>query len=133
MMSPKENSTRCTEGRPWPVGNSGGKAKVRTQGRAALPANLARVNEAARKSRKTRFTALMHHIDVEALRRVFGWQEPYESRGSRTVLRGTGGEIPPVYPTVSNILIVDSESAISFFNRGKSIFEGLPFLQFCKK
>ena len=28
-----------------------------------------------------------------------GWQEPYESRGSRTVLWGTGGEIPPVYPT----------------------------------
>ena len=29
-----------------------------------------------------------------------GWQEPYESRGSRTVLRGTGGETPPVYPTL---------------------------------
>jgi hypothetical protein len=28
-----------------------------------------------------------------------GWQEPYESRGSRTVAWGTGGEIPPVYPT----------------------------------
>ncbi len=28
-----------------------------------------------------------------------GRQEPCESRGSRTVLRGTGGEIPPVYPT----------------------------------
>ena len=28
-----------------------------------------------------------------------GWQEPCESRGSRTVLRGTGGEIPPGYPT----------------------------------
>ena len=28
-----------------------------------------------------------------------GWQEPYESRGSRTDLWGTGGEIPPVYPT----------------------------------
>jgi len=28
-----------------------------------------------------------------------GWQEPCESRGSRTDLRGTGGEIPPVYPT----------------------------------
>ena len=27
-------------------------------------------------------------------------QEPCESRGSRTVLRGTGGEIPPVYPTL---------------------------------
>jgi hypothetical protein len=31
-----------------------------------------------------------------------GWQEPYESRGSRTVLRGTGGEIPPVYPTLTS-------------------------------
>jgi len=80
-MSPKENSTRCTEGRPWPEGNSGGKAKVRTQGRAALPANLARVNEAARKSRKTRFTALMHHIDVEALRRVFNRQRRNASAG----------------------------------------------------
>ena len=28
-----------------------------------------------------------------------GWQEPCESRGSSTVLWGTGGEIPPVYPT----------------------------------
>lgn len=81
MMSPKENSTRCTEGRPWPEGNSGGKAKVRTQGRAALPANLARVNEAARKSRKTRFTALMHHIDVEALKRVFNRQRRNASAG----------------------------------------------------
>ena len=34
----------------------------------------------------------------------YGWQEPYESRGSRTVLWGTGGEIPPVYPTISAIL-----------------------------
>ena len=28
-----------------------------------------------------------------------GWQEPYELRGSCTVLGGTGGEIPPVYST----------------------------------
>ncbi len=27
-----------------------------------------------------------------------GWHEPYESRGSRTDLWGTGGAIPPVYP-----------------------------------
>ena len=33
-----------------------------------------------------------------------GWQEPYESRGSRTVAWGTGGETPPVYPTLSNLL-----------------------------
>ena len=30
-----------------------------------------------------------------------GWQEPYEPRGSRTDLWGTGGEIPPVYPAVT--------------------------------
>ena len=29
-----------------------------------------------------------------------GWQEPCESRDSCTDLRGTGGEIPPVYPTI---------------------------------
>ena len=81
MMSPKENSTRCAEGRPRPEGISGGKAKVRTQGRAALPANLARVNEAARRSRKTRFTALMHHMDVEALRRVYNRQRRKASAG----------------------------------------------------
>jgi hypothetical protein len=28
-----------------------------------------------------------------------GWQEPYESRGSRSVLRRTRSETPPVYPT----------------------------------
>jgi group II intron reverse transcriptase/maturase len=39
------------------------------------------VNEAARKSRKTRFTALMHHIDVEALRRVFNRQRRNASAG----------------------------------------------------
>ena len=29
-----------------------------------------------------------------------GWQEPCESRGSRTVLGGPGGEIPPGYSTI---------------------------------
>ena len=33
-----------------------------------------------------------------------GWQEPYESRGSRTVAWGTGGEIPPVYPTEGKLV-----------------------------
>ena len=31
-----------------------------------------------------------------------GWQEPCESGDSRTVLRGTGGETPPVYPTTKS-------------------------------
>jgi hypothetical protein len=32
---------------------------------------------------------------------VEGWQEPCESRGSRTDLWGRGGEIPLRYPTIS--------------------------------
>ena len=81
MMPPKENSTRRAEGRPRPEGSPGGKAEVRTQGRATLPANLARVNEAARRGRQTQFTALMHHIDVEALRRSFQRQRKKASAG----------------------------------------------------
>ena len=43
----------------------------RTQGRTDLPDHLARVNDAATRSRQTRFTALLHHVDVEALERAF--------------------------------------------------------------
>jgi hypothetical protein len=41
-----------------------------------------------------------------------GWQKPYESRGSRTVVWGTGGEIPAVYPT--NIKIVKKLTFFGF-------------------
>jgi len=54
MMSPKENSTRCTEGRSRLKGICGEQAEVRTQGRVAFPAGLARVNEAAQRLRQTR-------------------------------------------------------------------------------
>ena len=43
----------------------------RTLGRVHLPVHLARVNDAAERSRQTRFTALLHHVDVEALERAF--------------------------------------------------------------
>ena len=62
----------------------------------------------------------LRRLEAERLQE-YGWQEPYESRGARTVLRRTGGEIPPVYPTVSKILTVGSEPVISFFIEGKSI------------
>ena len=81
MMPPKENSTRRAEGSPRPEGSPGEKAEVRTQGRVASPANLARVNEAARRSRQARFTALLHHIDMEALKRAFHRQRRKASVG----------------------------------------------------
>jgi RNA-directed DNA polymerase len=81
MISPKENSTRCMEGSPRPKGISGEEAKVRTQSRVAFISNLARVNEAARRSRQTRFTALLHHVDTEALKRSFWRQRRRASAG----------------------------------------------------
>ena len=43
----------------------------RTQGWAYLPNHLVRVKDAAKRSRQIRFTALVHHVDVEALERAF--------------------------------------------------------------
>lgn len=85
MTGAKETSQ--PEGRPRPERNPGGTARDRTQGRRSLPANLARVNEAARRSRRTRFTALLHHVDDEALLRAFRRQRRAASAGvdGRTV------------------------------------------------
>ena len=65
MMPPKE--TRCAEGRGRPEGETREVARGRTQSRVPLPSNLARVSEAARRNKSTRFTALLHHVDVDAL------------------------------------------------------------------
>lgn len=59
------------EGRDPLEGSPPGEAQVRTQRRAAWPPNLLRVNEAARKGRQTKFTALLHHVDEASLRRSF--------------------------------------------------------------
>jgi hypothetical protein len=47
------------------------QAKGRTQRWQRLLPNLRRANEAARRSGRTRFTALLHHVDVAALERAF--------------------------------------------------------------
>jgi len=88
MTPPKE--TRRAEGRGRPEGNLRGEAKARTQGRGALPPNLTRVNEAARRDKRTRFTALLHHVDVAALERAF-W------RVKRSAAPGVDGETVESY------------------------------------
>ena len=70
MRPPKE--TRRAEGRGQPGGIPLQEGRVRTQSRVAWPSHLARVNEAARRDRTARFTALLHHVSVEALERAFG-------------------------------------------------------------
>ena len=58
-----------------------GQAKGQTRRWQPLQPNLARVNEAARRSGQTRFTALLHHVDVAALERAFRRQRRAASPG----------------------------------------------------
>lgn len=69
------------EGRGQPEGSPREKARVRTQSRVALPPNLDRVNAAAKRAAQTRFTALLHHIDEDALLRAFRRQKRQASAG----------------------------------------------------
>ncbi len=48
-----------------------GRSQVRTQSRVAWRNRLARVNKAAKRDRRARFTALLHHVTVDALERSF--------------------------------------------------------------
>jgi len=73
--------TRRVEGRDQPGRTPHEERRVRTQSRITLPANLARVNAAARAAVQTRFTALLHHVDVEALERAFRRQKRQASAG----------------------------------------------------
>jgi RNA-directed DNA polymerase len=59
------------EGRPSPKGNVGQAGAVRTQGRGAASNGLARVRQMARARKDVRFTALLHHINVELLEQSY--------------------------------------------------------------
>ena len=69
------------EGRGQPEGSPREKARVRTQSRVALPPNLERVNAAAKQAAQTRFTALLHQLDEDALLRAFRRQKRQASVG----------------------------------------------------
>ena len=79
MKPPKE--TRRVEGRDRPEGIPHEHSKVRTQSRVAFPAPLLRVNEAAQRDRRTRFTSLLHHVSIETLERAFRRQRRKASAG----------------------------------------------------
>jgi RNA-directed DNA polymerase len=88
MKPPKE--TRRVEGRGWPETERREEAIVRTQRRGAMPPNLVRVHEAATRDKRTKFTALLHHVDVEALARAF-------RRLKRRAAAGVDGETVATY------------------------------------
>ena len=59
------------EPRPGTKGNAEQQRMLRTQSRARMSQSLDRVRKAARLRKKDRFTALFHHINVDALRTAY--------------------------------------------------------------
>jgi RNA-directed DNA polymerase len=61
---PKET----VEGRPMTKENAEEPNSYRTQGRGSEPNGLDRVRQAARQDKEVRFTALLHHVNIDLLR-----------------------------------------------------------------
>ncbi len=61
----------AVEGRGLAKGNTGEQNAPRTQCRTSVPSALDRVREVAARNKKMRFTALLHHVDVDRLRAAF--------------------------------------------------------------
>ena len=74
-------ATRREEGRDGPGDHSWESDQGRTQSRIPLQSRLARVHAAARSAAQTQFTALLHHIDLEALGRAFDRQKRRAAAG----------------------------------------------------
>jgi group II intron reverse transcriptase/maturase len=65
-------ATEVVEGRGQAKGNTPECNTPRTQSRTRVPSALERIRQAARRNRKQRFTALLHHVDdVERLRTAY--------------------------------------------------------------
>jgi group II intron reverse transcriptase/maturase len=64
-------SAEAVEGRRPTKGSVVQTTADRTQGRAAASSGLHRVREVARRDRRARFTALLHHVTVDLLRESF--------------------------------------------------------------
>src|ERR1700733_12986594 len=69
-------AAETVEGRGPIKGNTGKQNASRTQSRIDAPSALERVRRAAKADKKRRFTALLHHVDVDRLR------ESMASRGN---------------------------------------------------
>src|SRR5436309_9612060 len=65
-------AAEAVEGRGLAKGNTPERNALRTQSRAGAPSALERVRQVARKDRKQRFTALLHHVyEVARLRSAY--------------------------------------------------------------
>jgi RNA-directed DNA polymerase len=69
----KRLEAESVERREGAEGNTNKDRMRRTQGRESMSSGLERVRERAKAEKKERFTALLHHVDVDLLRTAFSW------------------------------------------------------------
>ena len=68
---PGQPGAESQEPRAGAKENAGQGGTLRTPSRAGVTPGLDRVRQAAKQRKKERFTALLHHVDVDCLRRAY--------------------------------------------------------------
>ena len=77
----KAVAAEVVEGRGLAEGNTIGSTRPGRRAGSDVPSGLDRVREAARKDRKARFTALLHHVDIDRLRNAYRVLNPRAATG----------------------------------------------------
>jgi RNA-directed DNA polymerase len=70
---PGQPGAESVERREGAEGNTGEPHTCRTQCRESVPQGLDRVRHAAKARKKERFTALLHHVNVDLLKEAYFW------------------------------------------------------------
>ena len=74
-------AAEVVEGRRPAKGNAASKTHPGRSAGSGAPSALGRVRQMARRDRKARFTALLHHVDVDRLREAYGVLNPRAATG----------------------------------------------------
>ena len=74
-------AAEVVEGRGSAKGNAASETRPGRRAGQDVPNELDRVRQAARKDRNARFTALLHHVDVDRLRAAYWALEPKAAPG----------------------------------------------------
>src|SRR4030095_13322033 len=85
----KAAAAESVEGRRSAEGNTASKTRPGRRAGPGAPSALDRVREVAGRDRQARFTALLHHVDVDRLRAAHpGDPPPAAARGGRGARAG---------------------------------------------
>ena len=77
----KTSVAEVVEGRGLAKGNTAGKTRPGHSAGPGAPSALDRVREVARRDKQARFTALLHHVDVDRLRSAYRAISPQAAPG----------------------------------------------------